>query len=223
MFKLARNILNKIGLDIHRLKDRSGSMYHPLLKFTSDVDLIVDVGVAEGTPDLYRAFPKTKKLLVEPLDVFVRSLTKNKKSFNAEVIQSCASDKKGETTFYIREKRSTSSINQGSSFSKKVKIPTERLDVICAKYVTGNEKICLKIDTEGSEIRVLNGAEKILRQCIVVVAEATLYPTLSGSNSMVELIDFMASKKFKIHDVVNIRKTGDSFDQCDIIFIPTNN
>ena len=222
MYELLRKFLNKVGLDIHKLKVRSGSMYYPLLKYRDEIDLVIDVGVADGTPDLYRAFPRTKKLLIEPLDTFVQRLMNKRKSLNAEVIKACASDKTGNSTFFIRNKQSTSSVNQGSSFNQKIELSTERLDIICAKYLTGNEVICLKIDTEGSEIRVLKGADKILRQCEVVVAEATLYPTLSGSNSMFELIDYMAKKGFKIQDFVNIRKAGYCFDQCDIIFVKSN-
>ena len=222
MIGLLRKLLYLCGLDIHKLKVRSSSMYFPLLKYRHEIDLVIDVGVADGTPDLYRAFPRTKKLLIEPLDIFVQRLIRKRESLNAEVVKACASDKTGKTTFFIRKKQSTSSVNQGSSFDQKIELPTERLDIICAKYLTGNEVICLKIDTEGSEIRVLKGADKILRQCKVVVAEATLYPTLSGSNSMFELIDYMAAKGYKIQDFVNIRKAGHSIDQCDIIFIKSN-
>lgn len=220
IYKVIRNVLNNFGFDIHSLNLRSGSMYFPLSKFKNDIDLVIDVGVAYGTPDLYRAFPNTRKILIEPIDYFVDKLNKKRRLLNAIVIKSCASDKRGSVSFFIRNKKSTSSINRGSSYSEKVEIVTERLDVICSDYIHDNQNICLKIDTEGSEIKVLKGAESILCKCKVVVAEATTYPTLEGSNSMLELIDFMATKGFRIYDFVNIRKVNSSFNQCDIIFIP---
>ena len=69
----------------------------------------------------------------------------------------------------------------GVSFDKKIVVQSDKLDNICKKLIQTDDIICLKIDTEGSEVNVLKGSKNILRKTKIVVAEATLYPTLKGS------------------------------------------
>ena len=109
-------------------------------------------------------------------------------------------------------------MNKGKDYKQKITVLTQKLDVMCKGLYESRTNICLKIDTEGSELRVLKGAEKILEKCKVVVAEGTFYPTLNGANNIFELINFMESKSFKIIDLVNIRKSRENIDQCDVIF-----
>ena len=66
--------------------------------------------------------------------------------------------------FFIRSKKSTSSNNMGVSFDKKIVVQSDKLDNICKKLIQTDDIICLKIDTEGSEVNVLKGSKNILRK-----------------------------------------------------------
>lgn len=197
-------------------------MFSGLKIYSKSVDLVVDVGVAYGTPDLYKAFRKTRKILVEPLSDYVEHLRLDKSIENAIIIQGCASDSKKNISFFVRDSKSTSSLNQGIDYSEKLNISTEKLDILCKGLFEHSQSICLKIDTEGSELKVLRGADEILAKCIVVVAESTFYPTLKGANDFFELVDYMKTKNFKIVDIVNVRKSNGELDQCDVIFVNQN-
>ena len=214
-----KNIFKFFDVSFHMLYKRSDDMEFTLKKFSKDITLVIDVGVANGTPDLYKAFKSHRKILIEPIKEFVENLKLNKSILNSTIINGCASESRKKIDFFIRSKKSTSSNNMGVSFDKKIVVQSDKLDNICKNLVHTNDVICLKIDTEGSEVNVLKGSENILKKTKLVVAEATLYPTLKGSCDFFELIDYMKKNNFQILDFVNIRKTDLKLDQMDIIFI----
>lgn len=211
-----KRLLSRRGYSIIRLNSRSDDMTLPLSRISNEFDLVVDVGVAAGTPDLYEGIGSKPLILIEAFPEYYEYLRREYPT--AKLIEECLSDKVEELTFYVRDKQSTSSLNQGSTFSKKLKIETKTLDMILDGLVDSNENICLKLDTEGSELKILQGAKKTLNQSKYVISEATFYPSLKGANNYFELVDFMRSNGFKIYDFVNIRKTNDEIDQLDIIF-----
>ena len=211
-----KRLLSRRGYSIVRLNSRSDDMTYPLSRISNDFDLVVDVGVATGTPDLYEGIGGKPLILIEAFPEYYEYL--RRKYPNAKLIEECLSDKVEELTFYVRDKHSTSSLNKGNSFSKKFKIKTKTLDMILDGVVDSRENLCLKLDTEGSELKILQGAKKTLNRCRYVISEATFYPSLKGANNYFELVDFMKSNGFKIYDFVNIRKKNNEIDQLDIIF-----
>jgi FkbM family methyltransferase len=217
---IVKRFLYQFGYAILRLKRTSDDMTYPLSRIYSEIDVVVDVGVAKGTPDLYEGLKGKPIVLIEAFPQYFDFLIREYPE--ATLIRECLSDKVEELDFYVRDKSSTSSLNKGVDFSKTLNLVTKTLDSALSGFVQENDRVCLKLDTEGSELKILKGASQILNQCPYVISEATLNPTLQGSNNMFELIDFMRSVGFSIYDFVNIRKNKDRIDQLDIIFQSNN-
>ena len=78
---------------------------------------VIDVGVAEGTFELYR-FQGARYLLIEPLKEFEPILKSICRKYPGEYVLAAASDKSGSITLYVHDNLSSSSIlkERDSSF-----------------------------------------------------------------------------------------------------------
>ena len=112
----------------------------------------------------------------------------------------CLSDECGLVDFYISNNNSTCS---GASFLKE----------LTYHYSDGNYKVIKKktyklddilddkydliiIDTQGSELKILNGALKLLEQCSHIVCEVSLIPYNENAPLKQEVVEYMNKHNF---------------------------
>ncbi|MGD1716337.1 FkbM family methyltransferase [Dapis sp. BLCC M172] len=55
-----------------------------------------------------------------------------------------------------------------------------KLDTIASDYIKDSKSVYLKIDTQGYEEKVLNGAEELLSKVKVIQTELSLMPLYKG-------------------------------------------
>ncbi len=67
-----------------------------------------------------------------------------------------------------------------SVYLAKEKVPIYRLDSIASNYLTGKENLLIKIDTQGFEWQVLDGAKETLQFARGVLCELSLVPLYEG-------------------------------------------
>ena len=79
-------------------------------KLGFDFQYIVDVGVGYGTPDIYRAFPKAKYLLIEPLIEFREVLDGLCRELNAVYHIAVAGSHDGTTNINVHSDLTGSSV-----------------------------------------------------------------------------------------------------------------
>ena len=82
--------------------------------------------------------------------------------------------------------------------------------------------VALKLDVQGYELHVLQGAEEILKRARVVMLEAPLLQTYSGAASFAALHSFMAAAGFRLanaHASTIDPATGDALE-LDVLFLP---
>lgn len=77
----------------------------------------------------------------------------------------------------------------------KIKIPVTQLDNF-SQNISSNQLI-VKIDVEGFEKEVLEGAQKVLNQTENVVLIIELLEEINGAHTCQEIINFLLSKNFK--------------------------
>jgi FkbM family methyltransferase len=70
-------------------------------------------------------------------------------------------------------------------------VPIRRLDEIAPQYLTPESRIFLKIDTQGFESAVLQGAEGILNRVIGIQLELSLIPLYAGQQLYDEIISHL--------------------------------
>lgn len=114
----------------------------------------------------------------EPLPVNIHllraHLAKNAAT-NIEVVAMALSDQAGEVDFSDSGNSSANTLVKSSSLymnSRKIKVRTISLD----EFVFGSNNVVpalLKIDVEGAELSVLNGARKVLMECRPLIVLAT--------------------------------------------------
>lgn len=180
---------------------------------------VIDVGAALGTFDLYAAFPKTKHFLIEPvaenepyLDKICQQLA------NAEYIIAAATKEQKVVTLTVSPQLIHSSIlddsvpNAPSADTRTV--PGITLDQVCIDKKL-KPPYLLKIDVDGNEIEVINGAIEVLKSTEYVIIEVSLF------NQAYEIINLMKQQGFVPYDIVDMayRPLDNVFWQCDMAFV----
>ena len=79
---------------------------------------------------------------------------------------------------------------------KKIKI--KKLDSIFNDYCEVKDKIYLKIDTQGFEKHVLNGALKSITKIFAIQIELSLVQLYEASPTYLEIIEFMSKNNFEL-------------------------
>ena len=68
----------------------------------------------------------------------------------------------------------------------------------------------LKIDTEGSDLQVIEGATRTLRDTQFVIAEVSVAQRFEGGYSFIEFIEAMDRRDFVLCDILEIARSARS-------------
>ena len=96
-----------------------------------------------------------------------------------------------------------------------------RLDSIADKYLDANSQLFLKIDTQGYEWQVLDGAIETLKRAKGVLCEVSLVPLYEGQKVWLDVIGRLESEGFLLWALQKgfvDHRTGQSL-QMDAIFL----
>jgi FkbM family methyltransferase len=110
-----------------------------------------------------------------------------------------------------------------STTMKSESVQIDTLDKIALK-LNGIEfeRTLLKIDTQGSELDILHGAQQALKNIPLILVEAPLNEFYRDSFKIEDLIIFMRSKGFAVSGIHTPRfNDGRPFD-CDMLFSKNN-
>ncbi len=212
---------------INRYKDMKGVLNH-LKELGFSPSVAIDVGAAFGTWEIYNIFPDTHHILIEPLEEFQVKLEEVIEKLNsAEYILGAASTDYGEIEINVHPDLVGSSIYLENENSDVNGIPRSissvTLDNIFKKKNLLDKGVdyLIKIDTQGSEIDVLKGAEKILKYTECVILETTLFEPFIGGHSFFDVIKFMKDKGFVAYEMFSpsYRPLDGAMIQIDIAFV----
>lgn len=219
--------LSSIGsLNIFGLKIRTSYSEWAALRAIPAPPLIVDVGVAYGTPVLYDMFKDAELILIEPLPVFHAHIEKEiLRKRNARLIKCAAGAAKGAAEITMENADPLrSSMLERSALTKMpqakslVTINVDRLDNILSDVEIPAGSL-LKIDTEGFEMEVLKGAGNILSKFAYVITEASVMKRFEDSYEFPALINEMQNRGFKMKNMLAapVDKRG-LIRVCDLLF-----
>ncbi|MBT8090377.1 MAG: FkbM family methyltransferase [Gammaproteobacteria bacterium] len=189
--------------------------------------LIVDIGIADGTPEIYKAYPKSRYILIEPLVEFEPVLRQLCQRLDAEYILAGADESVGEIEIHVHDDLAGSSLLgevEGSlADGVKRKVPTICLDDVLAKRT--ESPILLKIDVQGAELRVLRGARESLHKIDMIIMEVALISSMEDGPDFFDVMEFMKQVNFYLYDIVggNIRPIDGSLKQVDLVFVQKDN
>ena len=103
-----------------------------------------------------------------------------------------------------------------------IKVTT--LDAISDKYIRQNDKIFMKVDVQGSEKHVLDGASDALKDIRILEMELSLTKMYEGGPTMMEMLDILKNMGFHlvaINSVFSDPMSGYLL-QADGIFVNSN-
>lgn len=109
----------------------------------------------------------------------------------------------------------------GSAYVSSEKVPISRLDSIANSYLESDSNLFIKIDTQGYEWQVLDGARETLKQARGVLCELSLVPLYDGQHLWRDIIDRLESEGFMLWALqkgFTDPRTGQSL-QMDGIFL----
>lgn len=187
---------------------------------------IVDIGIATGTDELYRHFPRARYLLVEPLKEFEQHLQMLCSQFpGSNYMLAAAGPEEGHMVIHVGPGMGDSSrfktlmAEDGAYEMPARTVPQYRIDTMWDTLnFTG--PALLKVDVQGGELEVLKGAEKTLPNFEMIVLETPLTQNYVGAPIFHEYIAYLAARDFVLYDIIHTgyADTG-MLAELDLVFV----
>ncbi len=187
---------------------------------------IIDVGVAFGTPDIYCLSDEATLVLVEPVIEFREYINEIKKKRQALVYYGAVSSEDGELKLWVTPDMTTSSFlvpMNATNDAKQRTVPCWKLDTL-HRQDNWHEPYFLKIDVQGAELLVLDGATEVLKQTEIVLLEVSLFSFSPGLPDFFDVISYMKHRGFVVYDMFNghNRPLDRARGQIDVAFVKEN-
>jgi FkbM family methyltransferase len=213
IFKIIKSIAKFFGLLI--VKDRPSNspqkQLFTVLKLLK-IDVVFDIGANEGQfAKEIREHGYCRKIIsFEPLTSARKTLlsfASRDPSWQVHE-QSAIGDQDGEIEIHIAGNSVSSSVLPmleshssaavGSAYVGSERIPIFRLDSIANRYLEKNSNLFIKIDTQGYEWEVLDGASETLKRAQGVLCELSLVPLCRGQRLWRDIVDRLDQKGFML-------------------------
>jgi len=233
---IIKKILYKLGWDLYRFTPSSSPQMQIITALKNEkINIIFDIGanVGQFAKDLRTAGYGDQIVSFEPLSTARASLldiAKIDKKWQVHD-QAAIGDQDGEIMINVSENSVSSSVlpmkdlhlsaAPTSAFISSEKVPVYKLDSISEKYLNKDSRLFIKIDTQGFEWEVLNGAKNTISRASGIICELSLVPLYDNQRLWREIIDRLDSEGFMLWALqkgFTDQKTGQSL-QMDGIFL----
>jgi FkbM family methyltransferase len=227
---LVNQLLGAFGLHLSRQVGSGWSPEH-LRRFGLAPATLIDVGVGTGTPALYEAFPDARLILVEPLAEFEPTLDRILAGRPGRAFLSAVGSSEGRRRIRVESgNRLKSSLLERTVLTatgeagEEREIPVTTLDHLLDEHE--NEfaaPIGLKIDTEGFELEVIQGATRLLERTLFVIAEVSVAARFEGGYSFADLVGALDQRGFAVCDLLEVSRSRRSpgAHYVDVLFVRT--
>ena len=192
-----------------------------LIELGVPVGTVIDVGILKGTYDLMMAYKSTKQLLIEQIVEWNEAIreTYTKAGVDFELINVAASNTDGKMMLETSTVRPGQPITHARLTDKKQgqnlrEVKVQKLDTIVSERPDIQRPFLLKLDVDGVEIQILEGARSILPDCSVLVIEANI-------KNFIERANWIVGAGFTLFDIVDICYYDGRLRQFDLVFINT--
>lgn len=214
----------------------NAQMVASLRKF--EIDMVFDIGANKGqfASDIRDSGYTGRILSFEPLSsAYTELINASARDDMWEVYPRCAlGDFQGEIELNVAGNSESSSIlpmleshrnvAPESAYQGKEVVSINRLDLVARQYLKDSRAAFMKIDTQGFEWEVLDGAGDLLPLIKGVLVELSLVPLYEGQHLWREIIDRLEAEGFSLwafKPVFSDQATGRTL-QVDGIFYRTS-
>jgi FkbM family methyltransferase len=233
--RLVKAALGRVGLEVRRVRrprgpeDRmsvTGSL-RQLRRLGFEPATCLDVGAAFGhfTVECAAVFPEADHLLVEPLEEyrpFLEAVTDRVPRARHAAVAAAA--RAGQVTVNVHADLVGSSLlreTEGAATDGIARVvPGRTLDDLC-QTLDLHGPYLLKVDVQGAELEVLEGAPAVLRATEYVLLEVSLFRFFVGGPDVAEVIASMRSRGFVAYDLFHpiYRPLDGALSQFDLAFV----
>ena len=206
-----RKLANRLGFDL--VKTDNVVSYPPArrMKLISScgINRVLDVGanVGQFVEEIKKLGYKGRIVSFEPLNAAFQELVKRASNDpNWETVNIALGNEDSKSKINVSENSFSSSLLDikqthleamaSARFIGKEEITIRKMDSIFHQYVHAGDRIYLKLDAQGYEKHVIDGAEKSLEQIMCVQMEMSLVPLFENELLMADLVNRMAKKGF---------------------------
>jgi FkbM family methyltransferase len=196
-------ILSRLGLRLTALSRRTRnftSFFSHLEKLGFRPKNVIDVGVEWGTQDLYEAFPDAKFYVVEPLPEFESAIRQLAASYKVEYVIAAAGPRNGAITGHSHPRPKRESMRHRPSIMRR-DVRAVTLDEHFGDCING--PCLLKVDADGNELGVLDGAERVLALSDVVILETRTTEYVDDLLEFSGVVKYMNDRGFRLFEVLN--------------------
>jgi FkbM family methyltransferase len=187
--------------------------------------VVLDIGAAKGYWSLVCGsfFTQARFSLIDPLtesEPFLRQVCDADPRFH--YLLTAVGSEPGQAAMNIAADCDGSSLCdwQGVDPSQQRRVPVTTVDqLLSAGRIEPPDLV--KIDVQGYELRVLQGALQMLQHAEVLIVEVNLYEFAGGYARVHEVIRFLAEQQFYMFDLAGTlrRPYEDDLGQLDIVFV----
>lgn len=233
-----RLALRKIGIDVSRYNAaQSGAARTQVQLQANQIDTVLDVGANDGgyAQGILDAGFRGRVLSFEPLEDAHRRLQtrahRNPRwlvaprmalgAANGTVALNVAGNSTSSSILPMRAEHERSAPQ--SRYVGKELVPLARLDLVKHPAIDAAQAIHLKIDTQGFEMPVLEGATGLLPRIRGLQLEMSLVPLYEGQVLFRELFDWVTGQGFDLHGVLpgfSDQETGRMLQMDGVFFRP---
>jgi FkbM family methyltransferase len=205
--------LNAAGIEMHRFNPQVSPLARMIKSFRNfDIDLVFDIGANEGqfAQEIRAGGYAGRIVSVEPmLAAYERLIRGSQGDVNWHIHPRCAvGSDVGEIELNIAGNSVSSSVlpmlaahsnaAPESVYQRKEMVPLTTLDLILPSYLEQANAPFLKIDTQGYEWQVLDGAKAVLPKVRGIMMEISFLPLYEGQHLWRECVDRIQSEGFTL-------------------------
>jgi len=213
---LTLHTIRKLGFDLRRYRPATSTDAQLIaMLLTHNVNLIFDIGANAGQfANQIRAAGYGGRIVsFEPLSIPWQKLliASNSDPLWEIAPQGACGNEDGEIEIHIAGNSVSSSILEmlethskaapNSSYIGSEKVPMRRLDTLAPDYLSPGSVPFIKIDTQGFEDRVLQGAPDLLAKATGLQLELSLIPLYDGQRLYQEIIVQLNALGFELWSI----------------------
>ena len=188
-------------------------------------ETIIDVGVANGTFDLYKKFPNAFIVLIEPLKEFENDMISILQRYDGTYIIAAANSSAGDIDINVHTDHLHGSSLLKETMGTEVDGISRTIQSIRIDEFVNTNKIkgpyILKIDVQGAELEVLGGSINILSETELIIVETSMFEFMIDSPQFFDIVFYMKKHGFAVYDFIDghYRPLDGALGQIDLVFV----
>ena len=240
MKEFMKKCFNIFGYNLTRLQPSSDNISQVIAAIHKiETSILLDIGANAGqfAMEVRRKGYKGKIISFEPLSSARNELLKQSSKDDKWQVHERAAigNYDGEVDINISKNsysssilpmfKSHSDVAKDSVYIDKEKTPVIKLDSIISNYLNRSDVCFIKIDTQGYEWQVLDGAQETLKKTDGIICELSFIPLYEGQHLWKEIISRLENEGFVLWSLIKgftDKNSGRSL-QMDGVFLKKSN